>query len=565
MRRLVSSVLLAVACLLAIGATAPVTAGMSRDARTKQNVRLLKTYIDAYAAAHGFVFPSAAFVRKGGGLPAPLWPANPWSGRPMAPGKKRGGFTYAPASGRASYTLVGRLSTGVFTVSGGAPPWLADERRAAAADLQEAQGAAASAQAEATAARQERDSALAALAVTQSELVAAQSELVAAQSDLAAARSDLTTAQSDLGAAQSALSAAEAALSGAQADLSTALAQRDQALADLAGARAARDAAVADRDAALADRDAALTQLASAKDAATRNGLGMIQEVLRGLAQSFGVLPTRDTLAFAVVGSSYPAWPYNPIDGQRMSQGPEPGQFTYTPGADGSWTLAAHLTVGDYTVTQGPFDWAARKDQLTIQGATFISYGLELETIMQNGLFPDTLSQLTLSTVDPWPHNPFFSRPMVDGSSKGDFDYTVTGEGTGYHLVANLTDGSTYDVGVWTQPLFSPLWRLRISLKDLAAQGYTQVLRDYVEQWRLEHGVLPTIEEMSANGAVGTARAWWPLNPWTLQPMSPGTGLGCFEYTPGAGGSFTVILHQQPLPAVHGDPASAFPETYTAQ
>ena len=117
-----------------------------------------------------------------------------------------------------------------------------------------------------------------------------------------------------------------------------------------------------------------------------------------------------------------------------------------------------------------------------------------------------------------------------------------------------------------THPLFEPLWRIRVSLKDLAAQGYAQVLKDYVDEWTLQHsGSLPTAGEMSAAGAVGAGHAWWPKNPWTMQPMAAGTSTGDFEYTTGTGGTFTIVLHQQALPMVHGDPASAFPATYTAQ
>jgi hypothetical protein len=99
----------------------------------------------------------------------------------------------------------------------------------------------------------------------------------------------------------------------------------------------------------------------------------------------------------------------------------------------------------------------------------------------------------------------------------------------------------------------------------MAAQGYAQVLKGYVDEWKLDHaGELPTVEQMTSTGAVGTAHTWWPANPWTLAPMGPGTSLGCFEYTPGGGGSFTIVLHQQPLPMVNGQAGTEFPATYTA-
>jgi hypothetical protein len=556
-RRLIPSVLLALACLLALGVSAPIAGALTRDAQTRQNVRLIKTYVDAYAGAHGFTFPAPSVVRKGGGLTAPVWPVNPFTGKPMAPGAARGAYTYVLATEGDGYTLTGRLSSGSFAVTGGTPVWLADERAAAASALQGARDATAAAQAQMAAAQQQRDAALADAAAAQTARDAALGQLATVQAQLATAQGQLTTAQSQLAAKQSELDAANDALLAARADLAS-------ARADLTTMKALRDAALAELAKALDARDAALAQLVPAKDTAARSGLAMIQEVLRNLAQGMGALPAKENLTFSAAGSSWPAWPYSPFDGQRMSQGSAPGQFTYTPGADGSWTLIAHLTSGDYTLTQGAFDWAARKDQLTILGATFISYGLEVDAIMNNDTYPWSLSQATLSTVDPWPFNQFTGQAMKDGSGRGDFDYSVTA--TGYSLVANLTDGSTYDVDAWTQPIFAPLWRLRVSLKDMALQGYAQILKDYVDQWKSEHGgALPTVEQMDPTGAVGSTHTWWPKNPWTLAPMTGGTSLGCYEYVPGAQGAFTVTVHQSPLPMVNGQAGTEFPPTYTAQ
>jgi hypothetical protein len=337
-------------------------------------------------------------------------------------------------------------------------------------------------------------------------------------------------------------------------------------MAELADAQAALSQAQADLASARTSRDQALAALSPSRDTATRNGLSAIQEILRSLAQGTGVLPAKATLTYAVAGSSWPGWPLSPFDGQRMAQGTAPGQFTYTPGADGSWSLVAHLTSGDYTLTQGAFDWAARKDLLTIQGATFISYGLEIWSILNNDLYPAHLSSTTLDTVDPWPANPFTGASMAESTDEGDFDYAAAVNGSDYDLVANLNDGSSYDVASWTQPLFAPLWRLRISLKDMAAQAYTQVLKDYVDEWKLDHsGELPTAQQMSPSGAVGAAHTWWPRNPWTMAPMGAGTSTGDFEYVPGAGGAFTIVLHQQPLPMVFFFNDTATTEIYTAQ
>ena len=147
-RRFVPSVLLALACALLIGAAAPAAGALSRDAQTRQNLRLLQVYVERSAAGRGFAYPAVSVVKKGG-LTAPVWPTNPWTGRPMAPGTARGAYTYTLAAGGGSYTLRGRLSSGSLTLTGRAPSWLADERAAAAADLHGAQTAAAAARGQA--------------------------------------------------------------------------------------------------------------------------------------------------------------------------------------------------------------------------------------------------------------------------------------------------------------------------------------------------------------------------------------------------------------------------------
>jgi len=129
-RRLVPAILLTLACATLVGAAAPGASALTRDARMKQNLRLLQVYIERSAAARSFVYPAAATVRKGGGLTAPVWPVNPWTGAAMAPGRTRGTYTYKVGAGADGYTLVGRLSAGSFTLSGGTPAWLEKERLA---------------------------------------------------------------------------------------------------------------------------------------------------------------------------------------------------------------------------------------------------------------------------------------------------------------------------------------------------------------------------------------------------------------------------------------------------
>ena len=125
------------ALLLALGAAAiPTSAGAAPsfvDTQVKANILLLRGYIDEYAIKNSFTYPSAAMVKKGGGLvPANgIWPANPWTGRTMVAGKTRGNYTYRTNGTRTSYALVGHLSSSRYQVTGGVPAWLLPERVAA--------------------------------------------------------------------------------------------------------------------------------------------------------------------------------------------------------------------------------------------------------------------------------------------------------------------------------------------------------------------------------------------------------------------------------------------------
>jgi hypothetical protein len=108
--------------------------GDPRVRQARQNLHLLQGYIELHAALNGFVYPDASQVQRGTSLVAPIWPLNPWNGKPMAPGKRRGTYTYSPAPDRSAYKLVGHLPAGAYTLSGGSPAWLADERAQAGAE-----------------------------------------------------------------------------------------------------------------------------------------------------------------------------------------------------------------------------------------------------------------------------------------------------------------------------------------------------------------------------------------------------------------------------------------------
>ena len=101
------------------------------DKQVQAGSLLLQKYINDYGVAHRFTYPPKSMVKKGRGLTAPIWPANPWTGRIMAPGTSRGTYTYTRGAGGSSYRLVVHLSRGNYRLSGGMPKWFKSERNTA--------------------------------------------------------------------------------------------------------------------------------------------------------------------------------------------------------------------------------------------------------------------------------------------------------------------------------------------------------------------------------------------------------------------------------------------------
>jgi len=109
-------------CLLAVaGAAAPASASTPQDEQMKQAVLVLRGYIDRTGSYAWWVFPKPAEVRRGGGLDAPLWPRDPWTGGALTSGTGRGQFTYWVSGDRRTYRLTGHLSWGKYVVAGGMP------------------------------------------------------------------------------------------------------------------------------------------------------------------------------------------------------------------------------------------------------------------------------------------------------------------------------------------------------------------------------------------------------------------------------------------------------------
>jgi hypothetical protein len=112
--------------------SSPAARANPRDNLMKTSVLALQGAIEKRGAAQMYVYPNANTVTPHGGLKIAFWPRDPWTGRRLRPGTRRGHYAYTCESGRRSYKLVGYLSEGrTFVVKGKMPhtPTLAYDHR----------------------------------------------------------------------------------------------------------------------------------------------------------------------------------------------------------------------------------------------------------------------------------------------------------------------------------------------------------------------------------------------------------------------------------------------------
>ena len=141
-----------------------------------------------------------------------------------------------------------------------------------------------------------------------------------------------------------------------------------------------------------------------------------------------------------------------------------------------------------------------------------------------------------------WPSNPWDHRDMTQRGDRGSFSYTVSPDRSSYTLRLHRALKDDYvlhgsrGAGVWRH--------LLDTLEDEILRRSGRILSGYVDRWSLEHsGTLPTIVEMTPEGAVGAMHVDWPSYPVDDGPMRPGTEPGSYTYSPGADGSYVLRIH----------------------
>jgi hypothetical protein len=118
-RRIGTIVGIIVAVVLLASAAQPPAAGAAGTGRVyllEERLRLLQGYVERYANSHYNYYPPVSVVRKGGELPAPLWPINPWTGTAMKRGTGIGDFVYATSPNRLAYSITSRYPGGTLRV-----------------------------------------------------------------------------------------------------------------------------------------------------------------------------------------------------------------------------------------------------------------------------------------------------------------------------------------------------------------------------------------------------------------------------------------------------------------
>ena len=129
----------AFACTMSLLTFAPFAAAdeVSRTTLVRERILIIQGYIEHYAADHGGAYPLPPLVCVGGGLEAPIWPSDPWTGQSMQPGASPGDYSYVLSPDGRSYTLIGHLRRGNFGLRGGGATSLDAERDARAAEAVE--------------------------------------------------------------------------------------------------------------------------------------------------------------------------------------------------------------------------------------------------------------------------------------------------------------------------------------------------------------------------------------------------------------------------------------------
>jgi hypothetical protein len=300
----------------------------AKDRQMRQAVLVLRGYVDRAAGASWCEYPAASVVRRGGGLAAPIWPADPWTGAPLTPGRSRGHYAYRESPDRRSYRLTGYLSSGTYVTSGAMSRTMKlayDHRSREGMQLilqyvelwAEMHGGVYPPGAE----------------VDRHAAVGEQPMMLFWPSD------PWTHEPMARGSGPGSFTYALLPGGGYSAHLELALSKGPTLTS--------------------ATMEPLHQQRLAGEDETTVAGVRVLQGYVDEWALTHsGTLPTTGEMSpTGAVGLAHDFWPARPADGAPMAPGAGVGDYTYTPNGDRSYTIAAALAAagaGDYTVTATP-------------------------------------------------------------------------------------------------------------------------------------------------------------------------------------------------------------------
>ena len=87
----------------------------AKDAAVKGGTHNIEVGLASYAIDHADTYPAAlpngsGLVDSNGQTYVENWPANPWTGTPMAESTKLGDYSYTPPTSSSGFVLVGHMS-----------------------------------------------------------------------------------------------------------------------------------------------------------------------------------------------------------------------------------------------------------------------------------------------------------------------------------------------------------------------------------------------------------------------------------------------------------------------
>lgn len=313
----VLGVALLAATWLGAGAAAPARAS-SPDVQMRAALLALRGLIDREGAARYFQYPGPSTVRPGH-LGGALWPQDPWTGALLQPGTGRGHYTYTVRPNRRRYRLVGHLGDGrAIVLSGGMPRSIK-----LAYDHRGEEGL---------------------------NLIRQYVEDYAAGHDGRYPPPAEVGGDGAVGTGRywpsNPWNHLDMAQRGDRGSFSYEVAA-DRATYTLRLHRALKHDYVLTGTRLTSPWQQLLTSLED--EILRRSGRILAGYVTQWTLQHGAVPAILEMAPSGAVGLEHADWPLDPIDGAAMGPGSTPGDYTYTPGALGAYTLTVHLHSGDFT------------------------------------------------------------------------------------------------------------------------------------------------------------------------------------------------------------------------